>query len=178
MTTVILSQIFGDVNENYFAPTIVTLSNGTEVEVRNRIPQEEKFELMQTIINACAEEEGFFNPLKLNIVTMVETVKYYTNIDCSDYEDVFHLYDVLKSNKVFDDVLPLTEFNDVINWSYECAETITKYSNSARGIINAIQQNREADNLVKDFQGIMENAKQDPELKSFIENYMPSLVQN
>ena len=174
--TVILSQILGGVNDIYFAPTIVTLNNGTEVEVRNRIPQEEKIALMQTIINACAEEEGFFNPLKLNIITMVETVKAYTNIDCEDYEDVYYLYDVLKSNNIFDDILPLTEFNDVINWSYECAETITKYTNSARGILNALQQNKGSDSLVNDFQTIINNAKTDPELKSFIENYMPSLV--
>ena len=176
MNTVILSEIFDGVNESYFAPTTITLNNGIEVEVYAQIPQEQKIALMQTIINACAEEEGFFNPLKLNIVTMVETIKAYTNIDCSGYEDVFNLYDVLKSNRVFDDILPYTEFSDVINWSYECAETITKYSNSARGIINAIQTKNDADGLVRDFQDVLNNANADPQLKSFIENYMPTLV--
>lgn len=172
-----LSTIFSGVNEDYFAPRKINLQNGgAEVEVKPYLTQLEKVDLMQTIVNLCAEEEGFFNPLKLNIITMVETIKACTNLDCSEYEDIFSLYDILKSNKVFEDVLPLTEFSDIINWAYECAETITKYSNSARGIINAIQSNRNADSLVQEFQSILNNAKTDPQLKSFIENYMPTLV--
>ena len=101
MNTINLSEIFKGVNDEYFAPKAVMLQ-GVEVEVKPYLPQEQKIELMQTIVNACAEDEGFFNPMKLNIITMVETVKAYTNIDCSDYEDIFYLYDVLKSNKVFD----------------------------------------------------------------------------
>jgi hypothetical protein len=77
-----------------------------EFEVKKYLPIEEKMEMISRIINLSVDDNGFYNPVRLQIYTTIETVFAYTNLNFTtkQKENLFKLYDQLISSGIFDKI--------------------------------------------------------------------------
>jgi len=77
--------------------TVTFLYNEQEITVKKYLPVNEKLELISRVINAAADENRFYNPVKLDIFLKLEIIFTYTNINFTDKqkEDPSKLYDLL-----------------------------------------------------------------------------------
>ena len=118
---------------------------GEEVryEVRHYLPIKEKLELVSKIINQSVDDNGFYNPMKVKLYTVLEVVYAYTNLSFTDKmkEDPFKLYDILVSTGIFADIVAVIREND---WKeiqeniWTTIDNIYKYKNSIMGILDAV----------------------------------------
>ena len=83
--------------------------NNEEVfyEVKYYLPVKEKLEVISKIINQSVDENGFYNPMRVKIYMVLETVYAYTNLSFTEKmkEDAFKLYDLIVSTDLFIDIL-------------------------------------------------------------------------
>ena len=111
-----------------------------EIEVKQYLPVNDKLILIGKVINAAADENNFSNPIKLDIFTCLEIIFAYTNISFTDKqkEDLVKLYDILESNHIFDqviEVIPKSEYKQIIEGVQDCSDAIYTYKNSLMGIL-------------------------------------------
>ena len=116
-----------------------------EIEVKQYLPVNDKLILIGKVINAAADENNFSNPIKLDIFTCLEIVFAYTNISFTDKqkEDLVKLYDILESNHIFDqviEVIPKSEYKQIIEGVQDCSDAIYTYKNSLMGILEMVGQ--------------------------------------
>lgn len=112
-------------------------------EVKHYLPFVDKLKLVSTIINQSADDNGFYNPMKVKLYMTLEVVYAYTNLSFTDKmkEDPFKLYDILVSTGIFKDIVDVIREND---WKeiqenvWSTIENVYKYKNSAMGILDAI----------------------------------------
>ena len=102
------------VNENVEKFTI----GDVEVEVLQYLPIADKYDLIMIALQN-AEEDGIYNPLKLDMYLNLYLVFMYTNINFTDKqkEDLNKLYDILESNGIIDQVInliPENEYNSIL----------------------------------------------------------------
>ena len=122
------------------------------IEVKKYLPMQEKMEMIGNIINLSADENRFYNPMKLDIFTALEIMDNYTNISFTEKqkEDPAKLYDQLTTsglyNKVLDAITP-EEWYYINNSLTETVQSIYSYENSVFGIIEAITTDFESLNL-------------------------------
>ena len=158
----------------------ITTPNGMDitVEVREKFTLEEKVKLIEEISNEVVLSGfNYFNPLYLRTLCQVKTIDLATNINC-DYTDLYEFYEILKQNNIFKEILPYTDYQEVLNWSYECAESLCKYKNSFMGFLqsmNAEKTNEEANETMKQLLAAAESVKNDPEIKQFLSEVAPHL---
>ena len=137
------------------APVIVTWNNGTEkvdIEVKTYLPFAEKLQMVSNIINDSYDENDFYNPMRLEMFTVLEIIYEYTNLNITPKmkEDLFKLYDMIISSglyKTIETAIPAEELNSVRGNVYETIQSIYKYKNSALGILENIRANYEELNL-------------------------------
>ena len=159
----------------------ISLPSGMDliVEVKERLSLEEKVHVIEEIVNECVVNQfNYFNPLMLRTLVQVKTIDVSTNINC-DYTDLYEFYEILKLNGIFKEILPLTEYQEILNWSYECAESLCTYKNSFIGFIQSVsadQKNAEqAGEMLKQLLESAQTIKNDPEIKKFMAEVMPTL---
>lgn len=137
-----------DVNKLYYENS----KEKVQYEVRYYLPVLEKIEMISNIINQSIDDNGFYNPLRVQIFTVLETIYAYTNLNftAKQKEDPFKLYDLLISSGIFKDVIDHIWEDDwkriqetVIN----TIDNIYKYKNSALGIMETITSDYENLNL-------------------------------
>jgi hypothetical protein len=58
--------------------------NGQDIEVKQYLPVNDKFEVIGNIINRSADDNNFANPLKVEIFTALEIISTYTNISFTE----------------------------------------------------------------------------------------------
>lgn len=156
----------------------LTLANGmkVEIEVIERLPMEKKVEVIEEITNMCVTDKfNYFNPLFLNILTKVKIIEVCTNINC-DTKDLYGFYDILEANGIFEKILPMTEYYDILALSCECASSLCSYKNSFMGAIQTMQSNKENEEIIKQFMEAAEQVKNDPDIKQFMTEVSPHLV--
>lgn len=147
-----------------------------DIKIKTTIPTEEKIRLVSTIMsNSIDDTAGYFNPIRLEIVGAVEAIEYYSNLDFGDekYENIYDIYDILEDEGFLDILYTQTDFGALLPLIEECAKCIVKFNNSAAGVLNNMKDN--SSDLSKNFSGLLEQLKTDPEIKNFIENVMPNL---
>ncbi len=120
---------------------------GEEVryEVKHYLPIKDKLELVSNIINQSVDDNGFYNPMKVKLYTVLEVVYAYTNLSFTDKmkEDPFKLYDILVSTGIFADIVAVIREND---WKeiqenvWTIIDNIYKYRNSVMGILENISK--------------------------------------
>ena len=158
MAKVSLTKLGLKVNQD-----IKTLNwNDQVIEIKQYLPIQEKLLMMANVINQSADENNFANPVKLEIFTKLEIVFNYTNISFTEKqkEDLVKLYDLLESNKFFDQIiknLPDGEYEKIKNDILECAKAIYTYRNSAMGVLESISSDyntteMNVQNLINDIQ--------------------------
>lgn len=117
--------------------------NEQEIEVKQYLPVNEKLALIGDVINQAADDNNFYNPVKLEIYTKLEIVFNYTNLSFTDKqkEDLVKLYDILESNNIFNLIMAAmdeTELKTIADGVEECSKAIYAYRNSAMGIVDTI----------------------------------------
>ena len=108
------------------------------VLVQETLPLAEKIAIIQDIVNDyVVAEEYYFNPLKLRTLAEIKTIQASTNIKIDEDDilnDVYALHDKLRKSGLLD-LLKFTDYQEIVNWSYECAEVLCKYRSSFRGFL-------------------------------------------
>ena len=118
--------------------------NDQTIEVKQYLPIAEKSELITRVLNNSVDENtGYYNLLKLDMNLGLEIVYAYSNISFTEKqkEDPMKLYDMLNASKVLNLIIGLVpdgEFYYLNKTTYEMANNIVSYRNSAMGIMEAI----------------------------------------
>lgn len=117
--------------------------NEQEIEVKQYLPINDKLDLIATVINLAADDNNFMNPVKMLVFMKLEIIFRYTNISFTEKqkEDLVKLYDLMETNKVFDNIIaliPENEYNQIYNGVMECATAIYSYQNSIMGVLERV----------------------------------------
>lgn len=116
------------------------------IAVKQYLPTQEKLELIGKVAEYAHEEDYYFaNPVKADIMTILEMIFAYTDISFTDKqkEDVPKLYDTLYTNGVIGEVvkaIPDKEVNTIITGVHDTLEAWYKYQNSVLGVLNTVKQ--------------------------------------
>ena len=78
-----------------------------EIEIKQYLPVNEKLDMITRILNSSADEMRFYNIGKIEIVTALEFIFTYTNINVTDKqkEDICKLYDLFVSSGFYDAII-------------------------------------------------------------------------
>lgn len=120
-------------------------SKGEEVtyQVKNYLPMKEKLELVSRIINQSTDDNGFYNPMKVKLYTVLEITYAYTNMTFTpkQKEDVFKLFDLLVSSGIYDDIIANINQGDLQELQagiFDTIKNIYDYRNSVMGILENV----------------------------------------
>ena len=121
-------------------------------EVKHYLPFKEKLELVSNIINKSVDDNGFYNPMRVKLYTVLEVVYTYTNLSFTEKmkEDPFKLYDILVSTGIFTDIINFIREKDWIEIQENVWSTINniyQYKNSVLGILETVQSDYSNMNL-------------------------------
>lgn len=114
-----------------------------DYEVKSYLPIEEKMEMISKIINQSIDDNGFYNPMRLQIFTVLEVVYAYTNLNftAKQKENPFKLYDQLVSSGLFYEVknnIWEKDWEEIEKTIIITIDNIYKYKNSAKGILEEV----------------------------------------
>ena len=114
-------------------------------EVKHYLPFKDKLEMITKIVNQSVDDNGFYNPMRVKLYTVLEVVYAYTNLSFTEKqkEDPFKLYDLLVSTGIFMDVLAeIAEYDwaDIQDNIKTTIDNLYNYRNSVYGILNTISQ--------------------------------------
>lgn len=114
--------------------------NGTEVEVLNYLPIEEKLSLISIVLQNC-KENGIYNKAKVDALFHLYLVYEYTNLSFTDKqrEDEMKIYDTLQSNGFINMMLAHInehEYTELLGYLNEQIEMELKYTTTAASVLN------------------------------------------
>ena len=137
--------------------------NEQKIEVKQYLPIEDKLDLVTKIINDSIDTNNFYNPAKIYIFTILNTILYYTYINLTDKqkEDVAKTYDLLVSSglsvKIFEQINPY-EYNQIKSWVLETVQSIYSYAQSVLGILETVNNDyKDADFNAEQIQNKLTN---------------------
>ena len=145
------------------------------LEVRKYLPLEEKVNLVQKVMNMCAGDGTFCNPIQVKVISELEMVLAYSNVTFADEllgEDVYKVYDYLDLTGIMATVLaiiPESEKNFILSSCWETADKLTNFNNSAAGIIKKMSDQAVLDNF--NINDMLEKVK-DPSIEEFLKNFV------
>jgi hypothetical protein len=143
------------------------------VLVQETLPLAEKIAIIQDIVNDyVVAEEYYFNPLKLRTLAEIKTIQASTNIKIDEDDilnDVYALHDKLRKSGLLD-LLKFTDYQEIVNWSYECAEVLCKFRSSFRGFLEEMKSaSISSEDDVNSVMSIFEQIKNNPEISSILQ---------
>lgn len=124
-----------------------------KIEVKDYLPMSEKLELVSTIINNSIDDNGYYNPIRVYIHTIIEIILAYTNITVTEKqkEDILKLYDLFVSSglsgKIIGETINPYEYKQIQSWIHETINSIYNYKNSVMGILDTISEDYSELNL-------------------------------
>lgn len=123
--------------------------NKQKIEIKQYLPVREKLDLISKVISLSFDENNYINPVKIDVFTAMEIIKFYTNITFTEKqkEDPIKLYDLLVSSKLYYQIIaemPFAELDYLLNSIQKCIASIEQYKNSAMGILENISTNYDA----------------------------------
>ena len=115
---------------------------GQSIEVKQYLPIEDKYDLIMIALQK-AEEDGIYNPVKVQLYFELYMVYMYSNISFTDKqkENETKLYDTLASNGIIASILELIpdeEYNELMSYMKELIQVKTTFNNSAAGLVNQL----------------------------------------
>ena len=119
--------------------------NEQKIEVKQYLLIEDKLDMIANIINQSADYNGYYNPARIYIFTILEIIDYYTNISLTEKQkaDVFKTFDLFVNSglsaAIFDKINPY-EYNQIKSWVHELINSIYVYKNSAMGLLDSIKE--------------------------------------
>lgn len=116
--------------------------NGQEIDVVQYLPVEDKYDLIMVILQK-SEENGIYNPIKLDMYFHLYLVYMYTNLSFTDKqrENEPKIYDILKSNGFIDLMLShmnTDEYNELQYYITKYTKDNLKYKSSAGSVLNSL----------------------------------------
>ena len=131
--------------------------NNNKIEVKKYLPIHEKMVMVSNIINLAADENKFYNPMKLEIFGVLETIENYTNINFTEKQkdDPAKLYDLVIESGLFSAIENAIDINEqafIAEAIESTVQAIYSYQNSVMGILDAVSQ--DYSNLKFDAEGI------------------------
>ena len=134
---------FSKLNCKFDSGVSVIHFNNIDIEVKHHIPVQERLQMIGDIINAAADDTGYWNPGKISIFTTLYFIYNYTNISFTEKQkqDPAKLYDLVISSGLFHDVYQIID-SDERNWVRtilnDTLKNIYNYQNSIYGILDTI----------------------------------------
>lgn len=150
--------------------------NGQNIEVKQYLPIQDRLRLISNVINQALEEDSnFANPVKVRMFLVLEILDYYTNINITEKmkEDPTKLYDIIKSSRMFEEILSALPEDEYLRLETETLTSLRafyEYKNSAVGILDALKTGYEQQTF--DVQSIVEQIK-DPEALAILKEIAP-----
>lgn len=116
--------------------------NNNKIEVLNYLPIESKYDLIMITLQK-AEENGIYNPLKIDMYFHLNLVYLYTNLSFTDKqkEDEGKIYDTLKSNGFIDEFLEAMnedEYNDLYQLLEDLKSELLYYNTTTAALVKTI----------------------------------------
>lgn len=145
-------------------PSTKTIINegSPDIMVKQYLPVEQKMALIGNIVNNSADDNNYYNPIRLDMYTVIGIVGLYTDIDLED-ATIAQAYDILMESGLWEDILdtiPASEIEYIKINTRKILENIYAYKNSIYGVIEGF--NNSADNIKLDSEEIQKNLS-DPE---------------
>ena len=118
--------------------------NGEEIEVKQYLPIDDKLAMIAAILNSSIDDNGYYNPAKIYVYTIINMLDYYTNINFTDKqkEDISKTYDLVASSglssAIFTVISPY-EYQQIQGWIRELVDSIYTYKNSIVGMMELIK---------------------------------------
>ncbi len=117
---------------------------GKTIEVLKYLKIEDKYDLIMITLQK-AEENGVYNPIKLDIYFHLHLIYMYTNLSFTDKqrENELKLYDCLKSYGFMNQFLATIEeeeYNYLFEMMQETVNTYMNYRNTAGAVLQSIIQ--------------------------------------
>lgn len=159
----------------------IELAKGVDATVRRTLPLEEKVAMIEDIVVACSYgTEPYFNPLKLKTLTALKVLDASTDIEVfgDGNENIYELYDALNKAEVMNKILPYTDYQEIVNWAYESSEALIKYNNSFLGAFDGFKEKFDSEDMQNELKGILEEIKNNPEVKDLLNLYQSENVAN
>ena len=74
--------------------------NEQKIEVKQYLPIEDKLNLITAIIQNSIDDNGYYNPAKIYVNTIIEMINFYTNISFTEKQktDIAKTYDLMVSS--------------------------------------------------------------------------------
>lgn len=146
-------------------------------EVKHYLPTEEKMEMISKIINQSVDDNGFYNPMRIKIYTVLEVVYAYTNLNftAKQKENPFKLYDQIVSTGIFTDIKNCIweeDWKEIEHTIISTIDSIYKYKNSIVGILETISA--DYSNLQLDATNIQQKLA-DPNNMELLKNVLSKL---
>ena len=157
---------------------IKTITCGENViEVKQYLPINDKIYVITIILNNSQDENGFDNPLKINVYFNLELIYHHTNINFTDKQkkDVTKLFDLFEESGLLLEIIkiiPEDEYNNLLNWIQETIDNFYKRQNSALEIMEQISADYKDLNFNEE--GIQKKLA-DPNNLSLLKNVMIQL---
>ena len=142
--------------------------NKVNIAVQQYLPIKDKFNIYKNVIDICVDENGFINPIKMDMIFYLEVIQHYTNLEFTeeDKSDLFLLYDLIETNGLLDTVLeaiPEVEFEELYTG---CLEVCDYYGKSASSIVNILNNmSKQPATSMNQVQEFLNSIKDDESLK-------------
>lgn len=152
--------------------------NGEEIEVKQYLPIDDKLNMIAAILNSSIDDNGYYNPAKIYVYTIVNMLDFYTNINFTDKqkEEISKTYDLVAgsglSAAIFAAINPY-EYQQIQGWIRELIDSIYQYKNSVLGILDVIKS--DYTNTELDAKKIIEELDKNPDDLSFLKEVMGKL---
>lgn len=145
-------------------PSTKTIINegSPDIIVKQYLSVEQKMALIGNIVNNSADDNNYYNPIRLDMYTVIGIIGLYTDIDLED-TTIAQAYDILMESGLWEDILdtiPTSEIEYIKINTRKILENIYAYKNSIYGVIEGF--NNSADNIKLDSEEIQKNLS-DPE---------------
>ena len=117
--------------------------NDQEIEIEQYLPIEDRIKMVEDIVNRSVDDNGYYNPIRLKIFTVLGIVMTYTNISFTEKqkEDGFKLFDLIVGNglwEVIENNIPKAEIDDTNFAIKDLIESVYKFKNSAAGMVKSL----------------------------------------
>lgn len=132
-------------------------------DVKYYLPIQEKTDMISNIINQSMDENGYYNPMKIKIFTVLEVTYAYTSLSftAKQKKDYLKLYDLLVGNGLFKNIVSCIsedDWTEIQETVLKVIDNIYKYRNSALGIMETISSDYNGLNFdANNIQAILED---------------------
>ena len=114
--------------------------NGQNIEVLNYLPIEDKYDLVMITLQK-SEEDGYYNPMKLDMFFHLHLVYMYTNIAVDGDMEETEIYDLLETSGLLAkvvDVMEDSEYNELYHYLETTKDEVMTFKNTTAAVISKV----------------------------------------